>query len=240
MKRWEERLSRLFDGVITVSEHDASICRNTYQLKNVLGHVPTGVDLAGFQPRTPNTQTPEKALIGFLGSMDWQANIEAVRWFLAQIWPQILAELPGARFRIIGRNPPAWLVERAAADATIEVTGTVADIRPHALECDLMVVPLKAGSGTRLKILECMAMGLPVISTTIGAEGLPFNAGKDLLIADDTPSFQASVLQLMNEPETAAQISRSAREKVETKHSWSVASDVFLRLCEACLSPTYS
>ncbi|MEM9017889.1 MAG: glycosyltransferase, partial [Verrucomicrobiota bacterium] len=178
----ERLLSEKFESVITVSPEDAERCREDYGLSNVLGAVATGVDTDFFRP--PERAAPASGRIGFLGSMDWMPNIECVHYFVREILPRVRKNLPEARFRVIGRNPASSVRRLGEEDHGIEITGTVEDVRLHLDQCDLVVVPLQSGGGTRIKIFEAMAQGVPVVSTTIGAEGLPVKDGTDILIAD--------------------------------------------------------
>lgn len=233
MQHWESRLSALFDGVITVSPEDTEISRTEYRLTNVLGHVPTGVDVDSFQPVSPKMQG-QPFVMGFLGSMDWMPNIDATMDFVKEILPRVRANLPDCRFKIIGRKPPAKIRELAVNDPGIEVTGTVEEVQSHVHECDVIVVPLKAGGGTRIKIYEAMAMGVPVVSTTIGAEGLAVTHGEDILIADDAPTFAAALINLAQDRKFSMTLAQKARSEVETNHSWTKATRCFMDLTTRC------
>lgn len=228
MWRTEKHLSSGFDGVITVSPEDTDFCRQHYGLHNVLGDVPTGVEISDFQiPARP----PASPTIGFLGSMDWMPNIEGVHWFVREVLPLLRLHLPGIRLKIIGRNPPPSLQTLPSADPAIEVTGTVPEVQPHVHQCSVIAVPLLAGGGTRIKIYEAMAMGVPVVSTTIGAEGLPLVDGRDILIADTPETFTISILKLLTQPATAAAQAAHARRRMETEFSWAAAATRFIDLC---------
>lgn len=235
MQHWEARLSALFDGVITVSPEDTEISRTEYRLTNVLGHVPTGVDVDSFQPATPKVHG-QPFVMGFLGSMDWMPNIDATLDFVKEIFPIVRANLPDCRFKIIGRKPPAKIRELAVNDPGIEVTGTVEEVQSHVHECDVIVVPLKAGGGTRIKIYEAMAMGVPVVSTTIGAEGLAVTTGEDILIADDALTFAAALLNLAQDRQFSMTLAQKARSEVEANHSWTKATRRFMDLTTRCKS----
>lgn len=235
MRHWEQRLSGHFDGVITVSPEDAQLARNNYGLTNVLGHVPTGVDVNDFKPAL-HAPAARPFTMGFLGSMDWLPNIDAAFYFIEEILPGVRRNLPGCRFKIIGRNPPHKLRELSATDSGIEVTGTVEDVQPHVHDCDVIVIPLKAGGGTRIKIYEAMAMGVPVVSTTIGAEGLAVTPGTDMLMADSTADFTSALLRLAADPELRRRLAIKARKQVETHHSWLAATTSFMDLCQSCIS----
>jgi polysaccharide biosynthesis protein PslH len=225
MKKFERDVCHRFDGVITVSEADTLIHRKDYGLGNVLGSVPTGVDIDYFAsfPRT----LPEVPTIVFVGSMDWLANVDAVLHFAKDSWPLIRQKLPNARFLIVGREPPASVRNLAGKDDGIEVTGTVPDIRPYMRNAHGMVVPLRIGGGTRLKILEAMAAGLPVVSTQVGAEGLPVKHGHHLLLADDPENLANSLLQIMKCHELANQLSSAAFKEIANANSWEVAAREF-------------
>ena len=229
MWKAEKELSARFDGVITVSPEDAAFCESEYGLSNVLGPVPTGVNTEFFQP--PENRKPESGLIGFLGSMDWMPNIECVQFLVREIFPRILERHPAARFRIIGRDPAPAVRQLAAENPAVEVTGTVDDVRPHLDACELLVVPLRSGGGTRIKIFEAMAQGVPVVSTTIGAEGLPVTDGRDILIADEANAFADAVIRLLDNPALAAELSGNARSKLVADHSWESVTRQFVELC---------
>jgi glycosyltransferase involved in cell wall biosynthesis len=232
MLQWEARLSALFAGVITVSPEDTALARSIYDLGNILGHVPTGVDVTTFQPASLPAQG-RPFTIGFLGSMDWMPNIDATLYFVHDILPTVRAFLPDCRFKIIGRNPPAQISDLALNTDGIEVTGTVVDVQPHVHECDAIVVPLKAGGGTRIKIYEAMAMGVPVVSTTIGAEGLDVNHGTDILLADDAKTFAQALVELAQSPELRQKISSTGRQLVAGRYSWLAAANSFMQLCSS-------
>ena len=234
MWKAERNLSAQFDGVITVSPEDAEFCRHEYGLINILGAVPTGVDTDFFHP--PGKRMPEPDLIGFLGSMDWMPNIECVQHFARDIFPAIRSRHPQTRFRIIGRDPSPTVRRLADEDSSIEVTGTVDDVRTHLDACQLLVVPLRSGGGTRIKIFEALAQGVPVVSTTIGAEGLPVTHERDILIADSPENFAACVLRLLDEPTTAERLSTNAREKLVAEHSWESVTHSFVELSRRLLT----
>ena len=227
MLRWEEKFSKGFDGVITVSPEDSDFCRTHYGLQNVLGDVPTGVDVDAF--RLPSQ--PAGLCVGFLGSMDWMPNVEAVLRFVESILPLIRETLPEVRIKIIGRNPPSSIRRLATTVPLIEVTGTVADVQPHVHECSVMVVPLMAGGGTRIKIFECMAMGVPVVSTAIGAEGLPVRHEREILIEDEDEGFARAVIRLLMDRSAANDLASNARALMEEKFSWTAAAARFVELC---------
>jgi glycosyltransferase involved in cell wall biosynthesis len=163
--------------------------------------------------------------------MDWLPNIEGVHWFATEILPRIRREMPEVRFTIVGRNPAPSIWHLAQPEEGVEVTGTVPDVRPYLIEGDVMVVPLKSGGGTRIKILEAMAAGIPIISTTVGAEGLGLTPGKEIVIADDPADFAREALQLLSGPRIASELAKRARERVISLNDWSSVTNRFLELC---------
>lgn len=223
----EKQLSERFDGVITVSPEDSAFCREHYHLRHVLGDVPTGVDVAAFQPPAAPPACPT---IGFLGSMDWMPNIDGVLWFAREVLPRVQEHLPEVKVKIIGRNPPA-AIRALAADPRVEVTGTVPDVQPHVHECSVIAVPLLAGGGTRIKIFEAMAMGVPVVSTTIGAEGLPVRHGEEIEIADEPEVFATRTIRLLTDSAAAAAQAARARELMQRKFGWQSAASRLVELC---------
>lgn len=224
MLKFETEISKKFDGVMSVSEEDAFVFREQMRLPNVLGSVPTGVDLEFFQA-VRKTCGAQPTVI-FMGSMDWYANIDAVGWFADAVWPRIRAKVPGVKFIIVGRQPPPAICALASESAQIEVTGTVPDVRPFLRSAQAMVVPLRIGGGTRLKIFEAMAAEVPVVSTTIGAEGLQVVHGRHALIADEAMDFADAVVSLLCQPDLSFQISRSALDEVALPNSWDAAARI--------------
>lgn len=244
VKRWifrqEARLTEQMEaecaaavaGQVTVSPDETRHFTVDRGMTNVLGDVPTGVDASYFTP-SPN---PEPHTMAFLGSMDWEANAHAVRWFLQECFPTIRAEFPDARFLVVGRNPPQDLRDLAASDSGIIVTGTVADVRPHLARASIMVLPLHVGGGTRIKVFEALAAGLAVVSTFVGVEGLPVRHGKEVLQADSKADFTEATLTLLRQPNQARALSLNGRRLVEEHFSWQAASQKFKSLCEPLLA----
>lgn len=228
MWRAEQRLSGLFDGIITVSREDSRFAVDEYGLKRVLGDVPPGVDTEFFKPGLGENPSP---LLAFLGSMDWLPNIEGVRWFVGHVYPEVKRRAPAARLRIIGRRPGPEIHALARSDASIEVTGTVEDVRPWLRDAAAMIVPLLSGGGTRIKILEAMAAGTPVLSTAVGAEGLPFTDGSHLLLADQPGEFASRCVDLIESAELRNKLAEAARAEVMASYSWAAASRKFQELC---------
>lgn len=221
MLRFERGALARFDLVLTVSEADSMTFSRLYGNAASAYHVvPTGVDTEYFAPiaaDTSNTGTPD---LVFTGSMDWLPNEDAMIFFVREILPQIREIEPAVTLSIVGRAPtPA--VTRLAEQRGITVTGRVDDVRPHVGAASVYVVPLRIGGGTRLKIFEAMAMGKAVVSTTVGAEGLPVTNGRDIVIADTPADFADAVVSLLSDREKRQRLERAARRLVVERYDWS-------------------
>jgi glycosyltransferase involved in cell wall biosynthesis len=195
MAAYETRTLQRFQHVIAVSDHDR---KKMLALAPgcTINVVPTGVDTEQYQPAPAVSGNPP--LVVFTGSMDWEPNIDAVEYFCSEIFPSVLAAFPHARFQIVGRNPHSRV--RNLACSSVEVTGTVASVAEYLRNATVVIVPLRIGGGTRLKIFEAMAMRKALVSTSIGAEGLDVTSGKDCLIADDAQSFASAILTVLRDP----------------------------------------
>lgn len=231
MRRFERDALRRFDSVVAVSERDATFFCEHYGLTSV-ETIPTGVDLDFFAwHEPPPLDANHPPTLVFTGSMDWAANIDGIRHFLADVWPLILAERPDARFIIVGRHPPATLVEQARALAGVRCTGFVDDVRPYVHDAHVFVIPLRVGGGTRIKAFEAMAMGCPVVSTAIGIEGLDIEPGEHFLLRDSAASQARAVLDLLDDEALRQRLALNARRCVEDRFGHRVASQVFERIC---------
>jgi polysaccharide biosynthesis protein PslH len=163
----------------------------------------------------------------FTGSMDWEPNIDAVAYFCSEIFPQIRTEFPQAIFQIVGRNPHPSV--KQLASTFVEVTGTVPSVAKYLNEASVMVVPLRIGGGTRLKIFEAMAVGKAVVSTSIGAEGLDVQSGRDLILADDAKSFAEAVCLLLRDAQCRRGYEQAAA-KVAAQYDWSNIERLFSKI----------
>jgi glycosyltransferase involved in cell wall biosynthesis len=188
-------------------------------------HVPTGVDVDYFRPS--GTVAREAMSLVFTGSMDWMPNEDGIRWFVDEVLPRIHAVNPGVVLTVVGRNPPPAIQSLAARDPRVRVTGTVPDVRPFLESAAVFVVPLRVGGGTRLKIYEALAMECALVTTTIGAEGLPIEPGSHALMADDPQAFAAAVLRLLSEPAEAARLGRTGADFVRAHFGWDRVARVF-------------
>jgi glycosyltransferase involved in cell wall biosynthesis len=231
--KFERDACARFRSVVGVSDEDCELMRREYSLANVAGSVPTGVDTDYFQP--PSAPRTPRELV-FLGSMDWMPNVDGIVWFAEEIWPVLKSRCPGVTLAIVGRRPTAKVRELAARDPAIRVTGTVPDVRPHLATATAMIVPLRVGGGTRIKIYEGMATGIPVVSTRIGAEGLAVRDGEHIALADAPADFADATARVLEEPATAERIGTGGLRLVREQFSWGKVTDVFERHCRAALA----
>jgi sugar transferase (PEP-CTERM/EpsH1 system associated) len=228
MLRYERETCRQFDAVVAVSAADRDQMRDEFGIRNVFD-VPTGVDTEYFRPLGGQRAATE---LVFTGSMDWLPNEDGIGFFIAEILPRVAEVVPDVKLTVVGRNPTARLREMAAADARITVTGRVDDVRPFINRAAVYVVPLRIGGGTRLKIYEAMAMAKPVISTTVGAEGLPLRDGRDLLLADDPETFARAILRTLEDERFARHLGEQARVLVCERFGWEHAARSFVEICD--------
>jgi sugar transferase (PEP-CTERM/EpsH1 system associated) len=220
MLRYERRAVQRFDLVLAVSDTDRDTLERLYApLKGPVKVVPTGVDTSYFAPVMEESRPTHMV---FTGSMDWLPNEDGMLFFVREVLPLIRQREPGATLSIVGRAPTA-AVSRLANEPGVEVTGRVDDVRPHIGRGAVYIVPLRIGGGTRLKIFEAMAMGRAVVSTTIGAEGLPVRDGTHLRIADDPRAFADAVVRLFEDDAERRALGQRARQLVVEQYDWAAA-----------------
>jgi glycosyltransferase involved in cell wall biosynthesis len=222
---FEREMCRRFDKVVAVSAEDREIMRADYGIDN-LDEVPTGVDTEFFRP-SGEIEASKHGIV-FTGSMDWLPNEDAIRYFMREIMPLIRKKLPDATLTVVGRNPPSSLVDLSKEDRSLVITGRVDDVRPYIEGAAAYVVPLRIGGGTRLKIFEAMAMEKPVVSTTIGAEGLPLTNGVELLLADEPETFGDAVVKVLSDSLWASELGRRAAAAVRQYHGWGQVTENFI------------
>ena len=230
MRRFEPKQTRRFHHVIAVSEADRQAMSSMVDLSHI-SVVPTGVDLSKYQ-YDPDAR-PSAPLIVFTGSMDWQPNIDGVEFFCKEIWPSVLAKVPKARFRIVGRDPHPRV--RDLASSSVEVTGTVPSVVDHLREAAAFVVPLRIGGGTRIKIYEGMAMGKATVSTTIGAEGLDVEHGRDIILEDAPAAFAKAIVALLSNEDMRRNYEAAAAATAR-RYDWSVITPRFVEVLEKTIS----
>lgn len=213
--RWERAACAQVNAIIACSERDAGLYRDAYPSLPVTV-VPNVVDTAGYEPG----QTDDGQTLLFVGGMDWLPNRDAVNFFVSAIWPKILSQLPSARFVVAGSQPDREFQNYLSALPGVTCAGRVPDVRPFISQAAVCIVPLRIGSGTRMKILEAGAAGKAIISTKIGAEGLSFQDGSEICLADHPEQFAAAAVLLLKNPQRRALMGQSARNRVEQSYSY--------------------
>lgn len=216
IKVYEKRLSADFDLNLVCSEKDKDILKKLSPSSNV-EVIPNGVDLNYYQ--TGHKSFPGLTLI-FVGRLDYLPNSQGVLYFYNNVWPLVKKEVPQARWQIIGGSPPA-AVNELANDRSIKIVEQADDMRPYLAKSTISIVPLQIGGGTRLKILEAMATGLPVVSTSVGAEGIDAVDGQEIIIADEPQIMAQRIVDLLQNPAHCNEIAQKARNFVE-KFDWQV------------------
>ena len=212
---YEAEMSGTFDVNVFVSQPDEkTLGERVPGLRTAI--VPNGVDVEYFTP----SQVQDRPVLIYTGGMNMFANRDAVIFFLNEIWPLIRKRVPDVRFFAVGQDPPKELLDLAARDPQIVVTGYVNDVRPFVWDASVYVVPLRVGGGTRLKVLDAMAMGKAMVSTSIGFEGLDVRPDEHLLVADSPEQFAEKTVRLLQDPGRRLTLGRNARELVEHRYSW--------------------
>lgn len=227
METWERRLAQPFDQVVTVSVDDAELMRERFGIEKV-ATVPTGVDTAFFSPAGPST---ERRDVVFVGSLDWLPNIDAVNWLLKDIWPAVRERCPASKLNIVGRRPNRGLRKSVANTSGACLWADVPDVRTYLREAAVVLVPLRVGGGTRLKIFEALACGAPTVSTTVGAEGLPVISGTHLLVASGADGLVDATVSLLMDKARGRELGRLGRELVEREYGWERAASEFAEVC---------
>jgi glycosyltransferase involved in cell wall biosynthesis len=228
MRAFEAAACRRFDQVVAVSREDSELMQSQYGISAV-DDVPTGVDTAFFRPHGAERREPHNLV--FTGSMDWLPNEDAIRYFTEQIMPLVKQEIEDVTLTVVGRNPYPALIDLSKRDPSIMVTGRVADVRPYMERAAAYIVPLRIGGGTRLKIYEAMAMEKPIVSTTVGAEGLPVRDGVELLLADSPATFAAAVVRVLTDEVVAERLSDAAAKLVREQFGWDRVATRFAEIC---------
>jgi glycosyltransferase involved in cell wall biosynthesis len=231
MRRFEGETLRRFDAVIAVSARDARALETQFALPRV-DAIDTGVDLDFYPYTQPHPAADQGGRLVFSGAMDSRSNIDGVTWLAESIWPLIAARRPKAEMIVVGRNPNEALVARVKTlGLPFTFTGFVDDIRPHVAGADISVIPLRVGSGTRIKAFEAMALGRPVVSTQIGTEGLDITPGEHFLEADTPEAFANAAVSLLENPTRAVAMAAAARARLEERFSWRHVARQFEAIC---------
>jgi glycosyltransferase involved in cell wall biosynthesis len=230
MLSYEAEACHQAQWVIAVSEADEIRFRAGYGVGKV-SHVPTGVNMDFF--RKPNEFPGQPYDLVFVGSMDWMPNTDGMGWFLREVLPLIRRERPGTGVAIVGRKASGAIQAQAAEIGNVEVTGTVPDVRPYLWGGAVSIVPLRIGGGTRIKIYEAVAAEIPVVSTTIGAEGLDLAVPNQIRIGDTPEAFAQECLELLAKPEARARQARDAKEYVAARYTWEAVAAQFEEILAA-------
>lgn len=229
--RFERRLFSSLDRLVLVSEADQQLAIEDFSASSC-SVVDNGVDIEYF---SSVERRPAGQRILFLGSLDWRPNQDAVRWLLEEIFPALRRVAPAAELSLVGRRPPSWMQSKADQIEGVTVHADVPDVRPYMAQSAVMVIPLRVGGGTRLKMLEAAAAGVPVVSTTIGAEGLSLERGLHYLAADGAPELVAKLHQALAAPDSLRALAESARRHVAQHYDWSSLATKLERVWMDCV-----
>ena len=219
LRRYEARICRGADRVLAVSEADAKALGKLAPDLNVTV-VPNGIDTQAYQPATEVEDASDSQLV-FTGTMDFRPNVDAVLWFARDVLPLVQAEVSGVQFLVVGQRPHRRL-DPLRRNPAITLTGWVEDVRPYFADATVYVAPLRMGGGTRLKLLEAMAMRKPIVATSLGAEGYPVQDGRELVLADTPAAFAEGVISLLRSEDRRDSLGRTARAFVEEQYDWRV------------------
>jgi polysaccharide biosynthesis protein PslH len=222
-ERFEAGVLRDASFVVAVSAEDAALMRERFGVQNT-AVVDNGVDIAWFAEGSSRAVRDRRQVL-FLGSLEWRPNLDSVERLLSEIMPAVRAAEPEARLVIVGRNPPASLVRRVRDEPNVELHADVPDVRPYLAAAGMLAVPLRIGGGSRLKILEAIAAGLPVVSTRIGCEGLIFEPGRDLRVVESPQEMAPAIVELMRHPEEGARLAGNGKAVVNAHYDWSRLAD---------------
>ncbi len=223
LRRMERRTIGEFDHVVVVSERERS--RLTAGARSVLV-CPNGREPSVVLPDAPD------ATVAFVATMGWAPNVDAALWLGREIWPEVLTRVPHARLLLVGKDPAPAV--RALAGDNVEVTGTVADVTPYLARSRVVLAPLRAGGGTRLKILEALDAGRPIVATSVGCEGMEDLVGRGVVVADTAAGLAEAIAGLLVDPAHASALGRAGHDAVAVDHTWDVALAPLLKAVHPC------
>jgi len=218
LRRYEAAVCRRVDRVVAVSEADRETLQKLGPGTEVTV-IPNGVDTRAYDPGQTYSLVLEPHSVVFTGKMDFRPNVDAVLWFCHQVLPLIQARVPDVHFYVVGQKPPPRLMA-LAGDPAVTLTGHVEDVRPYIAGAGVYVVPLRIGGGTRLKIMEAMALGQAIVSTSLGCEGYPVTPGRELVVADTPQDFARCVVELLGDARRQEELGRAGRRFVEERYDW--------------------
>ena len=230
LARYEAATCRRFDRVVTVTQEDQSTLDNLMAPESLLASgeskknhhpemttIPICIDPVA---KAAIPRSVDSHRVTFLGGLHWPPNAEGILWFAREVWPRVIQQVPEAVLTVIGKSPPSELVRVASTSTSYDITGYVPDPTPYLSETAAFIVPLHAGGGMRVKIVDAWSWGLPIVSTRIGSEGLEYQDKINLLIADTAADFSQSVVRLLTDPELAARLSAAGRRTAEERYDW--------------------
>jgi glycosyltransferase involved in cell wall biosynthesis len=233
LRAYEARACASFDHVVTVTDEDCLILQEliasqagkpgqqpSRKTNHPLNTIPICVDTDSVDPVMP---VPGALDVLHLGTMFWLPNVEGVLWFAREVWPKVIAQVPQATFTIVGKNPPAEIQGLSTCQnrrSPVKVTGYVADPQPFLERAGVFIVPLLSGGGMRVKIVDAWRWGLPIVSTSIGAEGIRCRPGENLLVADSAEEFAQAVVRVLRDPGLAERLRVNGRRWVEGHYNW--------------------
>jgi polysaccharide biosynthesis protein PslH len=220
LKKYEGQVCREFDAVLAVSEEDRQALEEAAGQELNITIIPIAIDT---DEVTPVNRQAQGDRILHIGTMYWPPNIDGILWFLQEVLPLIRNERPEVAFDIVGANPPQEIIAFGDKDKKVHVTGYVEDPSHYLESASLMVVPLRAGGGMRVKILNALGQGLPIVSTTLGCEGIAVQTGVHLLIADSPQDFAGAVIRVLEDRELANELGRSGRQLIESTYDYRIA-----------------
>jgi glycosyltransferase involved in cell wall biosynthesis len=223
LRRMEGRTIGQFDHVVVVSEQERA--RLPAGVRSVLV-CPNGKEPSAVLPASPGST------VAFVASMDWAPNVDAALWLGHEIWPEVRAQVPHAMLFLVGREPTSAV--QALADDSVQVTGTVDDVRPYLAQSQVVVAPLRAGGGTRLKIIEALDAGRPVVATSVGCEGLEDLVGRGVVVADTAAELTEAIVTLLADPARASALGREGHAAVAAGHTWDGALAPLLEAVQGC------
>lgn len=216
LKQYEGEMCRRFDAVTAVSDEDRKLLIEAGARDDIVV-IPIAIDT---DEQALINRRPANPHIVHIGTMYWPPNIDGITWFLDEIYPLVKQQVPDVRCTLIGSRPPASIIERGHTDRTLTVTGYVEDPLPFLEDSSMMVVPLRAGGGMRVKILNALSQGIPMVSTTVGCEGINLANGKDILIADDPQKFAQETTRLLTDAELNYDLTQTGRQTVQQLYDY--------------------
>jgi glycosyltransferase involved in cell wall biosynthesis len=221
-----------FAGIVTVSPDDAELFRAVTDVPVFVVPNGTALDPVGSQP------PPGPPELLFTGTMAYAPNRDGILWFASEIWPHISRQVPDARLLVVGRRPDTQVRRLAQSDARIEVTGEVSEMAPYFERATAVIAPLRSGGGTRLKILDAFAFARPVVSTSIGAQGIDVQHGEHLLLADEPEEFAKEVVRLLGDSNLRSSLSISGRRLIDERYHWQTIADQYVEVLTAVVEGT--